>query len=776
MDASAKEPGSRLPADRTSFVGRRHERAEIRRLLTTSRLLTVTGFGGIGKTRLALRVSADARRAFSSGVWFVSLAELRDSEAVADGVAMQLGMPGHSEQTVRGALINLIGDRQILLVLDNCEHLVDACAVLADMLLRACPHLRILATSRQPLRIGGETVFSLSPLSVPPGDGDLAQTPLVQYEAIRLFVDRAQSVLPYFTLTAANRGAVAGICRYLEGIPLALELAAVRLRALSPGEILDRLSNQWQLLTVGDRAAPRRQQTLRACIEWSYELCSDEERDMWARVSVFEGGFEMDAVDRLYGAEDAGATLEHLVDLVTELADKSILIRSDEGGRVRHRMLETIRSHGLDELSRTGRLAAIRRQHRILCSDMTDRANAEWLTPRQADWMAKLSREESNLQAALAFCAEEPGEAEAGMRIGTNMHSYTIAMGRFRPGRVWFERLLACPGAPSQVRVSAVRTAAWLAICQGDVAAGTELVDKGRQLARRLGEPTRAFVDQASGLLAMFVGDFERAIVELERASTIFDRCGERTMHAETTDILGMAYGFAGQNDRALACHRQCLELTEAAGETWFRAMSLWSYGLVIMASGDIAEATRVETASLRLRTAIGDHFGVALCLDALAWTGADSDACRSAALLGAADALWMTIGTSARALPGLAVRRDKCEQSVRTVLGDATFSEHHQRGFTMDRASVVQYALDEETPRHVARPRCSVATLSVLTKRERQIATLVARGMTNRDIAAELVIAVRTAETHVERILAKLGFTSRVQVANWVTEQHQQA
>lgn len=766
--AMAPDSNTNLPAELTSFVGRRRELREIRQLLSESRLVTLTGFGGVGKSKLALRVATDSRRAFPGGAWFVGIGELAEPSLLADSVARQLGMRGQSTRTVHRALVEFLGERETLLLLDNCEHLIDACAYLADGLLRACPKLRVLATSREPLRIAGETVCGVNPLSVP-GREPPVDTILNEYESVRLFVDRARSALPGFALTDENRSDVASICSYLEGIPLALELAAVRIRAMSPSEVLQNLTNQWQLLTVGDRIAPDRQRTMRACVEWSFRLCSPDEQDLWAQASVFSGGFEIDAVEHLYGAADNPTDRQRVLDLVMSLTDKSILLREEYGGRVRHRMLETIRMHGTQRLADTGRLDEFRRLHRDWCADLAARCRAEWLGPEQASLSARIRHELPNLRAAIEYCTTVPAETDSGLTILIDLHDYTIAHGLFRPGRHLLERLLAQPPHSQLTRLSALRTLSWLTILQGELPAAEPLIAEGRALAASLDELARAFMGQVSGLLALFANDLLNAISQLEQARDVFRARDEQLLMVQTIMVLGLAYGFAGQPDKALEQHKECLAVTEAAGETWWRSQSLWNAGLIHLTIGDRDAATTLERQSLRLKRSLDDRLGIALCFEALAWITAATDASRAATLLGAADALWKRMGTSTANLPGLALQREACERDARQALGDS-FTTAFDRGLTLGHDAAIEFALGEA--RTVKETHAPNAAGSVaLTKRERQIAELVARGLSNKEIAAELVIAVRTAETHVEHILTKLGFTSRIQIATWVTE-----
>ena len=373
---TAVAKGRALPAEFTRFVGRRRELAEVKRLLSGSRLVTLTGIGGVGKTRLALRAAADLSSAFRDGVHLVELADLRDPALLRHTVAGAMGLREQASDRQTSFLVEYLAPRQVLLVLDNCEHLIDGCAALAGELLRGCPQLRILATSGQSLGVSGENVVLVPSLAMPDPDGP-PPTPktLEQYEAVTLFVERACATVPTFAVTEQNCAAVAALCRGLDGIPLALELAAVRLRALSPAEILDRLSSRYVLLTRGDPTAPARQQTLRASMDWSWELCSAQEQSLWSHLAVFTGGFELDAVEGVCSDEHLPPAA--VLDVVASLVDKSVLGREECGSHVRYRMLETIRQYGQEKLEEQGELDTCRRRHRDWYAELAARAEGD---------------------------------------------------------------------------------------------------------------------------------------------------------------------------------------------------------------------------------------------------------------------------------------------------------------------------------------------------------------------------------------------------------------
>ena len=418
MDPGGRGAGN-LPAELTSFVGRRDEVAEVRRLLAESRLVTLTGVGGVGKTRLALRAAAGLSRAFGDGVWLVRLDQLRAEALVPQAAATTLGLEQRAGDSRVASLAEYLAGRQLLLLLDNCEHLVNAVAKLVDLLLRAAPGLRVLATSREALNIAGETVLPVPPLAAPAAGQPLTLAELKLMPAVRLFAERTAQAVPGFSVTEANMAAVASICRRLEGLPLALELAAARARVLSPEQIDARLGDRLGLLTRGGRTNPARQRTLRASIEWSYELCSGPERLLWERLSVFADGFELDAVEGI--CADHLLAAKEVLELLAALADKSILIAEHVERGVRYRLTETLREYGHERLQTASEYAALRRRHRDWHDRLARQADTGWDGPRAADLLARLLREHANMRVAQEFCLDEPGEAEAALRIALHV-------------------------------------------------------------------------------------------------------------------------------------------------------------------------------------------------------------------------------------------------------------------------------------------------------------------------------------------------------------------
>ena len=452
----------RLRGELSGLVGRRSELAAIRAALGDSRLVTLCGPGGIGKTRLAVGAAWGARRVFPDGVWLVELASLRDPALLAPEVARGLGLLDQSAGWAVATLSEHLADRQVLLVLDNCEHLLDACAVLAEAILRACPGVRILATSRQVLGVTGEVMLAVPPLSVP--DGRVRQPPeqLMQSEAVRLFAERGAAVLPGFAIDAANGQAVADLCVRLEGIPLAIELAAVRLRALSPEQILARLGDRFRLLSAGDPAEPRHR-TLQDTLTWSYDLLSPHEQAMWQRASVFAGSFDLDAAESVCAGD--GVATGAILDLVDQLVAKSILRRHPGGDPARYRMLDTVRDYGQQRLREAGQAQAVGLRHQDFYARLAGRPDA--LGPRQLAWIDALNADHENLRAALEFGLSQAARAEAGLAMACDLWLYWETRGHLTEGRRHMDALLAQVRNPCALRTRGLWTAGYLALVQG---------------------------------------------------------------------------------------------------------------------------------------------------------------------------------------------------------------------------------------------------------------------------------------------------------------------
>ncbi|MET8875269.1 protein kinase [Nocardia sp. NPDC004604] len=756
--------GNVLP-ELTSFVNRRAELTELKHLLTVSRLVTLAGMGGVGKTRLALRAASAARRDFADGVWAIDLNDVRDPSLVAPIVAAALGVRVDSARPVDDTLVEFLRSRETLLVVDNCEQVAESMASLAETLLSVCPGLRILVTSREPLDIGGEAVRRLQPLSVPAAGREPMLRELCKYDAVTLFADRAAAVVPGFALTEENKAAVGGICSRLDGLPLAIELAAARMRAMSPDQILLRLTDRFALLTRGYRTAPTRQQTLRWCIDWSYQLCTPAEQLLWARLSVFAGGFELDAVEAVCGADTEAA---ELLDVLSWLVDKSVVIREEPAGAVRFRMLDTVRDYGQDKLREAGADEDLRRRHRDWYRRLVLDAEADWISDRQLDWLARLDREQGNIRAVLEFCMSDPTEqsAEAGLRISAASFVFWSFRGLFGEGRRWLDRALAHPCVRSTTdQVRALHASVFMATRQWDLQTAATLLAQGRVLAER--DPTpmnQALIAYAEGDLALYLDEPARAVSCINRAIEVLSSDPRGCLHVTALLLLGVAHAQQGDTGRAAECHQRILSITEACGESLFRSTALGMTGIAAWQQGESSRAQDLLRESLRLNQRMRSLLVAALDLEVLAWIAAGTDHQRAAVLMGAAAHMMRTAPGAAIYFPQMVEAHLDCERVVRRALGEMRFDAAWRRGQAMRINAAVAYALNEEQP--AGTPPAGGTTL---TKRERQVADLVAEGLTNKQIASRLVISQRTADAHVEHILAKLGFTSRAQIAAWI-------
>ncbi|GAA2271315.1 hypothetical protein GCM10010149_11240 [Nonomuraea roseoviolacea subsp. roseoviolacea] len=817
--ATTRRAEGNLPAELTSFVGRRQELAEARRLLSAGRLLTLTGVGGVGKTRLALRLAAEVARGHPHGVWLADLAPLAAGELLAGTVAQTIGCHRHDLEGLREHLRG----RRMLLVLDNCEHLVPACAALVTELLAAAAGLRIVATSRQPLHVPGESLLEVPPLAVPaepgaepgpgagagsgpgarsasgaaglvpaqpdpasrpgpdpvsrpgpdpasrPGPGRVAgagrELPLeVGSEAVSLFADRVAAVVPGFTVDAGNSVAVTRLCRRLDGIPLAIELAAVRMRALSVEQILDRIDDRFRLLTQGVRVAMPRQRTLRALVDWSYDLCSPEERALWRRLSVFSGGWDPEAAAEV--CHSADLPREAVPEVLDALVDKSVVRRGEDGWGVRYEMLETLRQYGEERLAEAGGRAELRARHRDWCRELAARAEDEWFGANQMRWLGRLRKEQANVRAALEFCLSEPGEAWAALEIGAAMWSHRLSWTSPSEGHHWLERALAAPSAPGSARAKALWVDAWLVLLRGDAAAARPLLEECRALSERLGDEAQlAGAVHISGFAALLAGDFPRAFALLEEALARRRALGCRG-HAWVT-LLQLAMTAVFMDDpRAPGLCEEALETARRERAEWSVSYGLWIVALDRWRRGDAEAAVAMMRDAIRVKVRCHDHLGLAQCLEGLAWILAGQGRrARAAELLGAAHMVWRSIGTSLSGLGHLARFHDRCEEGLRRDLGDERFAAGFLRGSELTLDAAAAYALEESPAPDAGDAEQEPGVAALLTRREREIAELVARGLSNRQIAEELVIAQRTAENHVENILRKLGFTSRAQI-----------
>ncbi|MGN9841089.1 ATP-binding protein [Nonomuraea sp. H19] len=756
-----------LPAEITSFIGRQHELATVKRLLSDARMVTLTGPGGVGKTRLALRIATDVRRAFPDGVWLVELAELDNPALLPQAVIAALKIQNHSAQPPIQVLTEHLREQRTLVLLDNCEHLLDDSAVMAQTLLRAAPELRILATSRQPLGIASEQAFAVPTLPLPSPESQ-QRTPYPMSDAVRLFAERAAAVLPGFTVTDENHDIVVRICRRLDGLPLGIELAVVRLRALSVHQLLDWLDDRFRLLTAGSNAAVSRHRTLRALIDWSHELCTEQERLLWARISVFTGSLDLEAAEAVCAGD--GIARGEIVDLVIGLVEKSVLIRAEDSCGVRYRLLDTIRQYGRERLAASGEEQQLKRRYRDYFRRLSREARAQLFGPAQVKVLTRLRTEHPNLRTALEYCHAE----HAGLCIdmASDLLYHWISSSHLGEGRDWLERGLAHTADPTEVRARALCACGWLAIIQGDHASARGLLAESRALGEQLGlEPVRGHVALYSGMLAMQEGDIASAVGSFEEAVARHRAGGDSAGEAQALTWLCFAHSFLGDSERAVAAAEESIAVCDAHGESWNRSYTMTALGIDFWRQGDTGRAIALEQESLRVFQALDDSVGAGVNVEVLAWIAAsEEEYTRAGELLGILRNVWESIGTPLLGFGHLLPYHDECEARTRRALGEHAFQTAVRRGGRLSHEQAFAHALMEDAPSRGESGKAGRP--SPLTRRETEIAQLIARGMSNKEIAATLVIAQRTAEGHTEHILRKLGFSSRVQVAGWVVEQ----
>ena len=627
-----------LPRQLTSFVGREQEMADVKRLLAATSLLTLVGTGGAGKTRLSLQVAADVLEMYRDGAWLVELASLTDPALVPQVVAAALGVREQAGRSVVQTLQEFLQTRALLLVLDNCEHLVAACAALADGLLRACPDLRILATSREALGIAGETTWRIPSLSMPDprradfGASDLAAA-LPQYEAVRLFIDRALAVSPGFAVTNENAPSVAEICHRLDGIPLALELAAARIRVLSPEQIAARLDDRLRLLTGGSRTALPRQQTLRALVDWSYDLLSEQERTLLRRLSVFAGGWTLEAAE----AVCAGDGIEdwEILDLLTQLVDKSIVIAEAHGDTTRYRLLETLRQYGAEKLAASGEQASRQRVHADWFLQLAEGLSVDWFGPEVAARTAQLSADEDNLRAVLAWTLAEATDEriEHGLRLAASLSGFWFAKSQTTEARRWYELTLGVdpagqrppdagasipmPTGPARYsrgghpRVAALSSLSNAEYTLTDLDSALAHAKEGQILALQVGDRygrAEVLVDQA--LIIRRQGQLEAAAALLEESLSQFRALGSSRGIWRALSNLGETRVFLGDRRRARQALEESLSTAQAIGFAWAVAQEHRKLGLLAFSEGDLDQAEASFQEALAIWRSLGATFG----------------------------------------------------------------------------------------------------------------------------------------------------------------------
>jgi len=772
--------GLSLPVTATSFVGRKEEARQTKRLLGAERVVTILGPGGVGKTRLALHVADELRRIYAEGVWLVELADVRDGSLLAQSVAERLGVQERSRDPI-DAVISHLNRRQILIVLDNCEHVIDECALFVGLLVKSCPGLRVLATSRQSLGVSGEVTMPLPPLSAP-DDGDVPTEPTADqallYDSVRLFADRARAILPSFELHRGNAAQVASLCGRLDGLPLAIELAAARIRILTPAQIEERLASRYRLLISRNRTAPPRQQTLRALVDWSYQLCTDQERLMWARLSAFSGGFVLEAAERVCSGE--GLDPADVLDVIDSLVDKSLLVAEAADGVRRLRVLETIREYGAERLAESAEQDLVRQRHRDWCADLARAFADSWLGPDQVRLVARLAREHPNLRVALDYCLGESQDPLTALGIITKLEDYWGIRGLNAEFRYWLDRALPLAGDPSPQRLAGLRAAGWSALLQEDIDADLPMLEEAARLVDEVGGHTdKAYLAHMWGLAGFFTGDLQQAATFAESALADFRQAGDLRGELFSLFLLGLARGLCGDRDRGLALLEEAISTSTQVEDIYWRGWAWWAVCVIETGSGHLAQAEDSGKQALALHRELDNRLAIAVTVDALACVAARTNRhTRAATIFGIGDRLASEVGTDPSKNATLGAIHDEHVLISRGALGDDAYDEAFSNGRKLPDDAALDLALETESesePEQSPEMRARRVVLSgPLTRREREIAELVASGLSNRDIAERLVLSPRTTEGHVENILRKLGFRSRAQIAAWVTSQHE--
>ena len=692
-------PVGRIPRPLSSLIGRERETAEVRSCISTARLVTLTGTGGVGKTRLAIRVAEEVVEDHIDGVWFIDLAPLADSTLISQALATVLGIreePGHP---LIHTLIENLKRKSLLLVVDNCEHLVEACARLVDALLAGCSHVRILATSREALGVTGEIVWRVPSLSVPHRDRmgftekDTLSV-LMEHEAIRLFVERAALAQPNFRVTNENLRAAARVCAGLDGIPLAIELAAARAKALSVQEIAARLEDRFRLLAGGSRTALPRQQTLRATLDWSYDLLTEAEKRVFRRLSVFAGGWTLEAAEALC-MDDRIDRFEAL-DLLTHLLDKSLVVYEELDGQGRYRLLETVRQYGSDMLKASGEIDAVRTRHLDFFLEMAEETEPQLMGPGQIDSLARLEVEHDNLRAALDYC-QEAGHVETALRMAGALWRFWRTRDYHTEGcRRLTDALTPEQAAgPTELRAKALNSLAVLSAHQGDYAAAQVLYSESLSIRRTLGDERGIAVALENlGIVANDMGDFSASRSLHAEAVSIHRRRGDKGMLAGTLSNAG--YTAFAQSDYASArsFDEESLLLHRDRGNEWGAATALDNLGDVERAEGDLDAARARHAEALAIAHGLGDERLVAQILEGLARTAAaQGQAARAARIFGFEETLRERLGSP---LPLLERDKQLCSiAAVRNALDTASFEQTWSEGRALTLEQAIEFALN---------------------------------------------------------------------------------
>ena len=758
----------RLPAERTSFVGRENLMALAHRLMKASRLLTLTGPGGVGKTRIALRLAHDHSRDFDRVVW-VDLTAQHTPELLDTAVAAALDVRDQSARPAREALLDHLRGRTVLLVLDNCEHLVDQVASLVDALLRDAPGVRILATSQAFLGIPDEQHLPVPPMSLPDPD-DRDSKPLAPFEALDLLVARGVQQKPDFVVTKDNYAAAVTLCQKLDGHPLAIELAASRLGALSVQEILTRLDDPLRLSRVGQAVGRKSHHSLADVVAWTASLCSDPELRLWASLSAFPGCFDIEAAEHIASCEKFPA--ENILPVLERLVRQSVITADTSTGTTRYHLLETLRTYGLQKLRELGYDAIVRERHMNYYQELACQAAAEYYGPDELGWLRRLKADLPNLRSGLRYCESEPGYQLAGLEFAASLAVARcwFFFGTLSEGRMWLRRMYARNPEHSTLRACALAADAFLAVCQGDHLAADVLLAEARVTVEACQDwdpqvaVAIAALRFAEGARAWLRG-LRESVELLRQARDMFLALGQRGDAYMAKLLLCLAASQLGDDaEFAMAAADDLLADTAEHEAGWSITWSHYAFGLAHLYHGDLGVALTWLRQALAAQREIGDQWGPVWDLLAIAECAARSGDLTTAAVLhGSIEKIIEYPGVALHLMTPFWAAHLRIERAATEALGPETFADLHDKGEKLGWDASLLFGLGrppetgQESAVDVPDP---VASLS---PREREVAFLVAEGLTNQQIADRLVIGVRTVDTHVLRVLRKLGVDSRV-------------
>jgi len=809
-----------LPIQLTNFIGREQELASLEHILSTTRLVTLTGVGGCGKTRLAIQLANQVSQTFSDGAWFVGLAAVHDPSLVPQAVVEALGLHLLTNQPPLEALKNHLQPRQLLFVLDNCEHLNLACAELVQQLLSHAPDLRILATSREPLALVGETIYPIVGLDWPLIDSDGGQTrqtpltleELMEYDAVHLFVARAHTISPHFTLTAENAMTIAAICRHLDGLPLALELASARTNVLTVQEIADRLNDRFSFLTSGGRTGfEPRHHTLRATIDWSYELLSAAERTLLNRLAVFAAGCTLDTAELICASEEIAP--EQILDLLASLVTKSLVLAETTGrSHARYRLLETIREYALRKLEEAGEIGRIRDRHLAVYLARAEEAMPKQFEAYQQLWLNWLESEHDNLRAALAW-ALDSGQIEAGLRLASALTLFWEIRGYVQEGVRWLERLLAEADktVSLKVHVDALVFATFHCMLLGNAQAAMTFARQAVDLAEAADDPhspvlafardglasaarsagdyqtsfniteqTISFYRQAGppfylgmallaqGENAIQLGDYDVAREKLNESLALAHQDGDAFRTAHALNTLGDLARLEQKYAEAAETYARGLALLGELDAQRDRASLLSNLGFACLHLGDVERAYSLFLECMAIQQTQQNQPGMLECLIGF---GATAVSARQPAV-GArlfATAVALSEQPSVSIWKATRAELEHYLDLARSQLTDADFRAEQATGRALSLEQAVAYARQLQVD--AGPPPPNKEPPGALTSREREVTALIAEGKSNGEIAAELVVSKRTVEKHIANILSKLALTSRAQLVRWAME-----